>query len=350
MPLSSSGDLLHSAASYLHDCLDALRTVARQAGSFSSSVAPRNALFLTLQVLGVTFPGGANLIDHMPNTTGMSITAYDYFLNLDRHILSIDWEILGCGDHKLSTYQPQGALADPTQCGPFDLAVDVYLNCASNKVFSYDPNKLPVDPIQGPLLIRELNSFRTNHELHPSGSSVYSYAFHAFAFAVNPATNVSVDIARFAITNPSDSFTTSSRSTNVTKGFVYDTDSGPTTVEIVAHALDVEISHSRLTQGISLCMFATNWILTITSAYITFSAVTKGRVGFAVVILHGSMVFAILGIRGLYASSPPFGAFLDAVGLFSQITIAVACSTVLFHTAVKSYLPARVSSRSPDKA
>jgi hypothetical protein len=58
----------------------------------------------------------------------MSIIAYDYLLNLDRHILSIDWEILGCGEHKLSTYQPQGALAGSTQCGAFDLAVDVYLN------------------------------------------------------------------------------------------------------------------------------------------------------------------------------------------------------------------------------
>ena len=29
---------------------------------------------------------------------------------------------------------------------------DPRVSSASNKVFSYDPNKLPVDPIQGPLL------------------------------------------------------------------------------------------------------------------------------------------------------------------------------------------------------
>lgn len=58
----------------------------------------------------------------------MSILAYDYRFNLDRHILSIDWEISGCGEYKLPEYQPQGASGVPTQCGPPKLAVDVYLN------------------------------------------------------------------------------------------------------------------------------------------------------------------------------------------------------------------------------
>jgi hypothetical protein len=81
-------------------------------------------------------------------------------------------------------------------------------------------------------------------------------------------------------------------------------------VGIVAHALEAEISRSELAQALTLCMFATDWVLTIVSAYIVFSAATKGRVDFVVIILHGSVGLAILGIRKLYVSSPPFGAFL----------------------------------------
>ena len=58
----------------------------------------------------------------------MSIIAYDHFLSLDRRVVSIDWEVLGCGEHKLPEYHPQGALADSTQRGPFNLAVDIYFN------------------------------------------------------------------------------------------------------------------------------------------------------------------------------------------------------------------------------
>lgn len=58
----------------------------------------------------------------------MSIIAYDYFLGLDQRVVSIDWEVLGCGEDKLQEYHPQGALADSTQCGPLNLAVDIYFN------------------------------------------------------------------------------------------------------------------------------------------------------------------------------------------------------------------------------
>jgi hypothetical protein len=157
---------------------------------------------------------------------------------------------------------------------------------------------------------RELNSFRTKHELHRSEKFVDSRTFHAFAFAIDPATNLPVDIAQFTIANSFNDFTMSSRNMKVTKDFTYDTDSGPTTVEIIAHALEVEISRSKFAQALTMCMFATNWVLTIASAHIVFSAVTKGRVDFMAVILHSSVALAILGIRRLYVSPPPFGAFL----------------------------------------
>jgi len=58
----------------------------------------------------------------------MSIIAYGYFLNMDRRVVSIDWEVLGCGEYKLSEYHPPGALADSTQCGPYNQPMDIYFN------------------------------------------------------------------------------------------------------------------------------------------------------------------------------------------------------------------------------
>jgi len=55
----------------------------------------------------------------------MSLTAYDYVLNLDRRVVTIDWEVLGCGEYRLREYQSQG---ESIQCGPFNLTADVYLN------------------------------------------------------------------------------------------------------------------------------------------------------------------------------------------------------------------------------
>jgi len=239
------------------------------------------------------------------------------------------------------------------QCGPFDQAVDVYLNNVSSKAFSYDPSKLPVDPTWGPVNIRELHTFWTGHELHPSGPSADSYTFHVFAIAVDPVTNLSVNIAQFAIVNSLDGFTISSRGAEAMKRFNYDTDGGPKTVEIESRALDVQIRHSKSAKMLNICIFATNWALTLVSTYIACKATTTGRVDFAVVLVHGSMVLAISSIRKLYVSPPPFGAFTDSVGFFSQIAIVALSSVMLLYTASKSYLSTKTPSRrleNPEKA
>ena len=127
---------------------------------------------------------------------------------------------------------------------------------------------------------------------------------------MDPSTNLPVDIARLAIADSLDGFTVSTRGMEMTKDFVYNTGIGSKTVEIVAHALEVEISRSKFTQALNMCMFATNWGLTIASTYVVISAVTKGRVDFMVVILYSSMGVAILGIQKFYVNPPPFGEFL----------------------------------------
>lgn len=98
----------------------------------------------------------------------------------------------------------------------------------------------------------------------------------------------------------------------MTKQFVYDTSSGRKTLEVEARALEVEIRHSNLAQAFTMCVFATNWALTIASTYTAFEAMAQGRVNFAAAIAHGSIALAIVSIRQLYLGPPPFGAFLGS--------------------------------------
>lgn len=58
----------------------------------------------------------------------MSIVAYEYFPNLDQRVVVIEWEVLGCGEHKLTTHQQSDAPTASTPCGAFNLAADVYIN------------------------------------------------------------------------------------------------------------------------------------------------------------------------------------------------------------------------------
>ena len=50
---------------------------------------------------------------------------HNYQLDLDTRTLSILWEIIGCGDFRLSTSQPSDHFGGSETCGPFDRAVDI---------------------------------------------------------------------------------------------------------------------------------------------------------------------------------------------------------------------------------
>ena len=58
----------------------------------------------------------------------MCIMGYDYLFNLDRRVVSIEWVILECLDQGFPVHHPQGVFETSTQCGPFNRAVDIYLN------------------------------------------------------------------------------------------------------------------------------------------------------------------------------------------------------------------------------
>ena len=53
---------------------------------------------------------------------------HNHLLDLDKRTLTIEWEISGCGDFRLRTYQNSKQFGRSETCGPFDRAVDVYIN------------------------------------------------------------------------------------------------------------------------------------------------------------------------------------------------------------------------------
>jgi hypothetical protein len=84
-------------------------------------------------------------------------------------------------------------------------------------------------------------------------------------------------------------------------------------VEVKSRMLTVVIRYSTLALALTACMFTANWVLTLASLYIAFSAVTKGRVTWSAFMLHGTMALVIPSIRKLYLCPPPFGVFLGVV-------------------------------------
>lgn len=146
--------------------------------------------------------------------------------------------------------------------------------------------------------------------------SVDSYSFHVFAFALDPVTNLSVDIAQLAFTDSLDGFTTSARGMKMTKVITTNVGGEQATKEIECHFLEAEIRRSKLSQALGLCILTTTWILTLLSVLRTFAAVTKGRVDFAEVALHSLMAFVFVVRVWVWKRGPSaslFGPFLGTL-------------------------------------
>lgn len=156
------------------------------------------------------------------------------------------------------------------------------------------------------------------HELRPSGhfpEPFDSYTLQVFALAINPADNLSVDIAQFSVPDSPNGFIVSSFSheAELTDRFTYDVGDGAEVMQVKPRALTITIQYSAFTLALTVCMFVANWALTLASLYITLSAIKKGRVTWPAFILHNTMLLVILSIRKLSTWPQPFGVFIGVV-------------------------------------
>jgi len=275
---------------------------------------------------------------------GVSTWGRGHRADLGEQKLLIEWEVYCEPQFEEGSGQPQGDTGstswDPLDYAAGARAVDVYLTDPAGKVLSYDPTKL-----------MDYNHFATEHDIHASGHFPIpfdSYNFQVYAFAINPATNQSVNVVRFSVPDSPRGFTLSSSETEVAKLFTCATEEGPKTVEIKSRMLTIAVRYSTFTLTLTTCMFVVNWTLALASLYTAFSAVTKGSVTWPVFIRHSAMVLVVLSIRKLYLCPPPVGMFLDTVGFFSQIVILSFSSVALLQALL--VLPAAHSPPTTQKA
>ena len=138
------------------------------------------------------------------------------------------------------------------------------------------------------------------------------YTFTTSVFVVEKATNKSVPITTFAVgdAGPGD-FTTTSVEVPTTNKVTYDTEDGPTTVEVKSSTIFATVRHSTRARALTFSMFAINWVLTLCSVTISSIVVRRrGKVEGGVALLPITVILSTPTIRSLYVDSPPFGIFL----------------------------------------
>jgi len=130
---------------------------------------------------------------------------------------------------------------------------------------------------------------------------------------MDPVNNLTIEIARLSIPYSRGDLAISSHDAEATKQLKYDTDDGPTTVEVKSRVLTLTARYSTFTLALTASMYIANWALTLTSLYVTSSAVKTGRVTWSAFILHNAMALVVPSIRKLYLCPPPFGRFLGTI-------------------------------------
>lgn len=147
---------------------------------------------------------------------------------------------------------------------------------------------------------------------------------------VNPR-NVSEDIPiiRITATDLSNNFIPNDQSeTPITKTLV--TRDGSLR-SLSGRFVNVRFDRNPTTKTFVMIIFFVNWALTIVVFHITvLSLVSRDvMVSEGVLVLPVTVILTIPALRSLFVGNPPFGIYIDNVGLFLQMIIASVCSIVL---------------------
>jgi len=134
------------------------------------------------------------------------------------------------------------------------------------------------------------------------------YGFHTSAFAIDPLTNNSVQIATFFILDTLGDFVARSYDVTDTTRFTHESEDGLVTMEVESRALRVEIERSAIAKVFVICLFLGNWAATVSSVYTTALVVVgKLEANSMIAALPFSALVVIPTIRSLYTTSPPLG-------------------------------------------
>ena len=160
------------------------------------------------------------------------------------------------------------------------------------------------------------------------------YGFHAFAFAIDPVTNNSVQIAMFCIVDTLGDFVIRPYNAADTTKFTYESKDGLVATEVESRVIRVEIERSAIAKAFVVCLSLGNWAVTVSSVYTTALVVFgKLEANSMIAALPFSALLAIPTIRSLYIGSPPLGSSVGNPFIsphqFHGLIRSTRCSCVL---------------------
>ena len=140
------------------------------------------------------------------------------------------------------------------------------------------------------------------------------YTFAAFAFVIDKATNKSIPITVFKLSNPGAiDLTAGSTEALARSNFTYNATDGPATVEVESHIILGMVGHSIYITILLYFMLLLCWGLCLWSMDIYRTVLRQGlEVKDGVTFLPITLIFSVPTIRGLYINLLPFGGSFGA--------------------------------------
>jgi len=137
-----------------------------------------------------------------------------------------------------------------------------------------------------------------------------AYPFNVSVFAIEKATNEPVPILALTAGQTPDNLYVSSVEAETTSNYTYDSETGPTTINIHSKIAHIKLKRTRFAQALTMCLFLINWALTVGSIYIVFAIFRREGTDDAVLLLPITIILTIPILRSLYPGSLPFGIFI----------------------------------------
>jgi len=160
----------------------------------------------------------------------------------------------------------------------------------------------------------ELVTFGYMHEVDYLDTDIVPFDVHLLGvsmFVIEKETNQSIPIVTLTTGRAPGNFDLSSTEVETTRNYTYDSDTGPTTINVNARIAQIEAKRSRFPQALTMCLFLVNWTLTVGSIYIVVLVIFgRGGINDAVLLLPVTIILTIPTLRSLYPGSPPFGVFI----------------------------------------
>ncbi|KAG8948798.1 hypothetical protein FRC04_009261 [Tulasnella sp. 424] len=283
--------------------------------------------------------------DSLWEQEGIFLEGHIYGIDIDNRTIDASWVIGGCGSYALN-HSDQIVVGGG--CRMVNRRIDIYVGGGTTQndstVWSYDPSLHPIDTKTGEALyIQGLNEFQTSQLIDIGSARILGEDWtqqHAYPFDfywwrtslvfVNPQ-NISEDIPLIHVTptDLTDNFVPSVSSEVPINQTLVTLDGSVRT--LAGRKVNVRLDRNATTKTFVMMIFFINWGLTIVVLHITvLSLVSKDvRLLEGVVILPVTVILTIPALRALFPESPPFGIFIDNIGLFLQMILVSISSIVL---------------------